>query len=182
VRRDGPNTEHGWQTKRDRAQELARQGQYELADREYHASLRLAESALGPLHEEVLELLGSLDHLQYCDIGDWSRSVPIKTLLLQRREAILGVDHPDLAHDVLGLAQAHDLSAWQSTDERTRREHAQRAAEYYRAVLNVLARSTPTTRDVITPRRVARARREWTRTRRPLGGGEPISYFSPYLG
>ena len=141
----------GWQAKRDEAQELSRQGKYEQADREYRAALHLAEAALGPLHEDVLELLELLDHLQYCDIGDWSRSIPIKTTLLERHEAILGTDHPDLAHDILGLAQAHDLSAYQTSDERNKREDAKHAARYYRAVLDALDRGTPTARHVITP-------------------------------
>ena len=124
---------------------------YEQADREYRAALRLAEAALGPLHEDVLELLELVDHLQYCDIGDWSRSIPIKTTLLERHEAILGADHPDLAHDILGLAQAHDPSAYQSSNERTKRAHVKHAARYYRAVLDALGRGAPTARDVITP-------------------------------
>ena len=80
--------------------------------------MRLPESALGPLHDEVLAILELLDHLPYCDIGDWSRSISTKTTLLDGYEAILGADHPDLADDVLGLAQARDLSAFQSCDER----------------------------------------------------------------
>ena len=47
----------GWQAKRDEAQELSRQGKDEQADHEYRTALRLAEAALGPLHEDVLELL-----------------------------------------------------------------------------------------------------------------------------
>jgi hypothetical protein len=129
VRRLGSNADNSrWQAKRDEAQELSRQGKYEQANREYRAALRLAEAALGPRHEDVLELLELLDHLQYCDIGDWSRSIPIKTALMERHEAILGAGHPDLAHDILGLAQAHDLSAYQSSDERNKREHVQRVA------------------------------------------------------
>jgi len=142
---------NGWQAKRDEAQKLFRQGKYEQADREYRIALRIAESALGPVHEDVLGLLELLDHLQYCDIGDWSRSIPIKTTLLERHQTILGADHPDLAHDLLGLAQAHELSAYQSSDERNKREHAKQAAQYYRAVLDALDRGTPRVRDVITP-------------------------------
>ena len=141
----------GWQAKREEAQELSRQGKYEQADHEYRTALRLAEAALGPLHGDVLELLELLDHLQYCDIGDWSRSIPIKTRLLERHEAMLRADHPDLAHDILGLAQAHDLSAYQSSDDRNKREHVKHAARYYRAVLDALDRGTPTARNVITP-------------------------------
>ncbi len=152
MRREQSEAEnHGWQAKRDEAEELSRQGQYQQADREYRSALRLAEAALGPLHEDVLGLLEALDHLQYCDFGDWSRSIPIKTTLLKRHEAIFGVDHPDLAHDLLGLAQAHDSSAYQSSDDRTTREHSKRAARYYRAVLDVLERGMPSARDVITP-------------------------------
>jgi len=44
----------GWQAKRDEAQELARQGKYGQADHEYRTALRLAEAALGLLHEEVM--------------------------------------------------------------------------------------------------------------------------------
>jgi hypothetical protein len=151
VRRFGSHADNsGWQAKRDEAQELSRQGKYEQADREYRIALRLAEAALGPLHEDVLELLELLDHLQYCDIGDWSRSIPIKTRLLERNEARLGADHPDLAHDILGLAQAYDLSAYQSSDERDKREHVKHAARYYSAVLDALDRGTPTARGVIT--------------------------------
>ncbi len=129
MRRLGSNVDNSrWQAKRDEAQELSGQGKYEQADHEYRAALRLAEAALGPLHEDVLELLELLEHLQYCDIGDWSRSIPIKTALMERHEAILGAGHPDLAHDILGLAQAHDLSAYQSSDERNKREHVQRVA------------------------------------------------------
>ena len=141
----------GWQAKRDEAQELSRQGKYEQADHEYRTALRLAEAALGPIHEDALELLELLDHLQYCDIGDWSRSIPIETILLDRHQAMLGADHPDLAHDILGLAQAHDLSAYQSSDDRSKREHLKHAARYYRAVLDALDRGTPTARNVITP-------------------------------
>jgi hypothetical protein len=152
VRRFGSNADNsGWQAKRDEAQDLSRQGKTEQADREYRTALRLAEAALGPLHEDVLELLELLDHLQYCDIGDWSRSVPLKTRLLERHEAMLGADHPDLAHDLLGLAQAHDLSAYQSSDERDKRAHVKHAAQYYRAVLDTLDRGTPTPRGMITP-------------------------------
>ena len=140
----------GWQARRDNAQELSRQGKYEQAELEYRIALRLAESALGPLHEDVLGILEQLDHLEYCDIGDWSRSIPLKTTLLERHAEILGADHADLAHDMLGLAQAHDLTAYQSSDERTKRELAKRAAQYYRAVLDALVRGTPTPRDVIT--------------------------------
>ena len=151
MRRLGSSADNsGWQAKRDEAQELSRQGKYEQADREYRAALRLAEAALGPLSEDVLELLELLDHLQYCDIGDWSRSIPIETILLDRHQAMLGADHPDLAHDILGLAQAYDLSAYQSSDERDRREHIKHAARYYRAVLDALDRGTPTARGVIT--------------------------------
>src|SRR5207249_12164917 len=82
---------------------------------------------------------------------DWSRSIPIKATLLQRHEAILGADHPDLAHVILGLSQAHDLSAYHSSDERNKREHVKHAARYYRAVFDALDRGTPTARDVITP-------------------------------
>ncbi len=79
MRRLGSNVDNSrWQAKRDEAQELSGQGKYEQADHEYRAALRLAEAALGPLHEDVLELLELLEHLQYCDIGDWSRSIPIK--------------------------------------------------------------------------------------------------------
>jgi tetratricopeptide (TPR) repeat protein len=152
VRRLRSNADNsGWQAKRDEAQELSRQGEFEQAEREYRAALRLAEAALGPLHEHVLELLELLDHLQYCDIGDWSRAIPTKSTLLERHETVLGSEHPDLAHDFLGLAQAHDLSAHQSADEGTRREHAKQAARYYRAVLDALDRGTPTAKDVITP-------------------------------
>jgi hypothetical protein len=152
VRRERSKAENdGWQAKRDEAQELSRQGRYQQADREYRSALRLAEAALGPVHEDVLGLLEALDHLQYCDIGDWSRSIPIKRMLLERHEAILGVGHPDLAHDLLGLAQAHDSSAYQSSDDRTKRGHSKRAAQYYRAVLDVLERGTPRARNVITP-------------------------------
>jgi hypothetical protein len=91
----------------------------------------------------VLELLELLDHLQCCDIGDRSQSIPIKRTLLERHEAILGTDHPDVAHAILGLAQAHDLSAYQTSDERNKREHAKHAARYSRAVLDALDRGTP---------------------------------------
>jgi hypothetical protein len=55
--------------RRDEPQVRSRQGKYEQADREYRAALRLAEPALGPRHEDVLEILELLAHLQYCDIG-----------------------------------------------------------------------------------------------------------------
>src|SRR6266508_3079966 len=61
---------------------------------------------------------------------------------MERHEAILGAGHPDLAHDILGLAQAHDLSAYQSSDELNKREHVQRVARYYRVVIDALDRGT----------------------------------------
>ena len=151
MKRGRSNADLRWQVRRDEAQELSRQGKYEQADREYRVALRLAESALGPLHDEVLAILELLDHLQYCDIGDWSRSIPIKAKLLERHEAKLGANHPDLAYDFLGLAQACDLSAYQSSDERGKREHAKAAAQYYRAVLAALETGTPETRNMIGP-------------------------------
>ena len=148
----GPSkADNRWESRNEKAQDLARQGKYEQADREFRVALRLAESALGPHHDNMLGILELLDHLQYCDIGDWSRSMPIKTTLLERHQARLGANNPDLAHDFLGLAQAHDLTAFQSSNERTKRAPAKKAAQYYRAVLDALERGTPETRNVIRP-------------------------------